>query len=327
MDAADPVRHEWPARVAIIGAGTMGAGFSHVFGLGGVQVALADASAEVAAQSLEGLLDSARRYEADGLFKSGSVEVLQDRVRAAASIEDAVDGADFVLEAVTENPAVKQDVYARIDAVAGEATILATNTSAIPITALAESVRRPERFLGTHWFNPPQWVPAVEIIPAPKTDPEVVEQVRALHERLGKQPVVVGDGPGFVANRIQFAMFKEAVSVVADGIATAEAVDEVVRSSFGFRLPIFGPFAIADMAGLDVYVGAYGALEAGLGDRLACPAEVRALVDEGRAGAKSGAGFMDWPHERRAAVLAGRDASYAALGALLRDRDKDQPTA
>jgi 3-hydroxybutyryl-CoA dehydrogenase len=323
MGAEERPAADWPARVAIIGAGLMGAGFSHVFGMAGVQVAIADASPEETERSLARLLASAQSYEDDGLFPSGAAERLRRGVRAAASIADAVDGAEYVLEAVTEDPAVKHAVYEQVETVAGAETILATNTSAIPITSLAGAVRRPERFLGTHWFNPAQFVPCVEIIPASGTDPAVVERVRALHARLGKQPVVVGDGPGFVANRIQFAMFKEAVSVVADGIATAEAVDEVVRGSFGFRLPIFGPFAIADMAGLDVYVGAYGALEAGLGERLACPPEVRALVDQGRAGAKSGAGFMDWPEAHRAAVLAGRDASYAALQALLNDRDGD----
>jgi 3-hydroxybutyryl-CoA dehydrogenase len=316
----------WPTCVAILGAGTMGAGFSHVFGLAGIEVAIADESPEAASSSLERLVGAARRYEHDGLFPAGATERVQRSVRAATSIADAVDGADYVLEAVTENPAVKRAVYEQVDAVAGAETIVASNTSAIPIAQLAEHVRRPERFLGTHWFNPPQWVPCVEIIPAPQTDPAVVEQVRALHARLGKQPVVVGDGPGFVANRIQFAMFKEAVSVVADGLATAEAVDEVVRGSFGFRLPFFGPFAIADMAGLDVYAGAYDALASGLGERLTCPPEVQALVDAGRTGAKSGAGFMDWPETRRAGVIAGRDTSYAALGSLLRDPDAARTT-
>jgi len=323
MSSVDATGGAWPARVAIIGAGTMGAGFSQVFGLAGIEVALADASVDAAAGGLERLLAGARRYEDEGMFPAGATRRLQQAVRAADSIAVAVEGADFVLEAVTEDPAVKQAVYAEVEERTGEDTILATNTSAIPIADLAGSVRRAERFLGTHWFNPPQWIPCVEIIPGPVTDPQVTEAVVALHRRLGKQPVVVGDGPGFVANRIQFAMFKEAVSVVADGLASAEAVDEVVRASFGFRLPVFGPFAIADMAGLDVYEGAYAALEAGLGERLSCPAEVRGLVAEGRTGAKSGAGFMNWPEARRTAILAGRDASYAALYAHLTDREQD----
>jgi len=316
---------DWPARVAVIGAGTMGAAFSHIFGRAGIALAIVDESPEVAKRSREVLLTLAQEYEDDGLFPSGATASIADAVRAASSIEEAVDGADYVLEAVTEDPAVKRSVYSQVDAAAGEATVLATNTSAIPVTELAAHVRHPERFLGTHWFNPPQWIPCVEIIPAPRTDPDVVERVRALHVRLGKQPVVVGDGPGFIANRIQFAMFKEAVAVVADGIASAEAVDEVVRGSFGFRLPLFGPFAIADMAGLDVYAGAYRALESGLGERLACPQEISALLGDGRTGAKAGGGFLDWPAEKRGPLIAQRDASYAALVDMLRDRQREQP--
>ena len=128
--------------------------------------------------------------------------------------------------------------------------MIATNTSAIPIRELAPALRSPERFVGTHWFNPPQWIPCVEVIAGPSTSPEVIAKTASLLTRLGKKPVVVGDAGGFVANRLQFAMYKEAVSIVADGVATPEQVDEVVRNSFGFRLPIFGPFMIADMAGL-----------------------------------------------------------------------------
>lgn len=310
----------WPSRVAVLGAGTMGAGFAHVFGLAGIPVAIVDASAELAERSRELLLARARAYEDGGLFAAGAVSALEVTVRAATSVEDAVDGADYVLEAITEDPAAKRTLYAEVGAAADDEAIVASNTSAIPIAQLAAHVRRPERFLGTHWFNPPQFIPCVEIIPSPVTDRSVVERVRLLHASLGKQPVVVGDGPGFVANRIQFAMFKEAVSVVADGLASAEAVDEVVRGSFGFRLPLFGPFAISDMAGLDVYAGAYEALEAGLGQRLACPSEIGALVEAGRTGAKAGGGFLEWPEERRESILAGRDASYAALSALLRER-------
>jgi 3-hydroxybutyryl-CoA dehydrogenase len=315
--ADDTSQAAWPARVAILGGGTMGQGFSQVFALAGIEVALADGSRELAERGREQLLAGARGYEDDGLFDAGATAAIEGSVRAATSVADAVDGADYVLEAVTEDPEVKRAVYAEVDAAAGPSAVVASNTSAIPIAQLSGYGASPERFLGTHWFNPPQWIPCVEIIPGPDTDPEVVERVLELHVRLGKQPVVVGDGPGFIANRIQFAMFKEAVSVVADGLASAEAVDEVVRGSFGFRLPVFGPFAIADMAGLDVYQGAYAAMEAGLGERLACPKEVRALVAEGRTGAKAGAGFQDWPEERRTRLIAQRDASYAALGELL----------
>ncbi len=135
----------------------------------------------------------------------------------------------------------------------------------------AISLRRsstPSAFSGTHWFNPPQWVPCVEVIPGPETTKAVIERAVGFLDSIGKSPVTVGDAAGFVANRIQFAMFKEAVSCVAEGVAEPEEVDRIVSSSFGFRLPFFGPFAIADMAGLDVYAGAYDALEEDLGTEI-----------------------------------------------------------
>ena len=176
-----------------------------------------------------------------------------------------MNGADLVVEAVLERPDVKLAVYEEIERAAGDDTVIATNTSSIPIAELAAGLRRPNRFLGVHWFVPPLLVPCVEVIRTPSTDERVVEIVVEALTRLGKTPVVVGDGPGFVANRIQFAMFREAARIVEDGIAGPEQVDEVVRSSFGFRLPFFGPFTIADMAGLDVYADIYETLERGLG--------------------------------------------------------------
>ena len=161
---------------------------------------------------------------------------------------------------------MKLAVYAAIEAAADDDAVIATNTSSIPIAQLAAGLQRPGRFLGVHWFVPPLLVPCVEVIPTRTTDDRVVDEVVGALTRLGKTAVSSsGDGPGFVANRIQFAMFREAARIVEDGVATPEQVDEVVRSSFGFRLPFFGPFTIADMAGLDVYADIFDTLERGLG--------------------------------------------------------------
>jgi 3-hydroxybutyryl-CoA dehydrogenase len=178
-------------------------------------------------------------------------------------------------------------------------------------------VERPGRFVGTHWFNPPEWTPGVEVIPAAATDPEVVERVMVFLRALGKRPAAVGDGPGFVANRIQNALFLEALRCVEEGLASPQEVDEVVRSCFGFRLPFFGPFQIADMAGLDVYVSVLETLREGLGERFETPDALRELVEQGRTGTKSGAGFLEYSDEERERLLLERDRRYAALGELL----------
>src|SRR5262249_1285250 len=151
----------------------------------------------------------------------------------------------------------------------------------IPIAELAAGLRRPDRFLGMHWFVPPLLVPCVEVIPGPATGDGVVAQVVGALTRLRKAAVGGGDGPGVAAHRIQFAMFREAARIVEDGLATPEQVDEVVRSSFGFRLPFFGPFTIADMAGLDVYADIYETLERGLGPGFSAPGPLREHVARG----------------------------------------------
>jgi 3-hydroxybutyryl-CoA dehydrogenase len=315
-DREDPLA-AWPRVAAIVGVGLMGAGVAQLFGLAGIETVVADASAEQAGAGRERAIQLASAFETSGLMTAGSAERIAEHVQAAPSLEAAAERCELLLEAVTESPSVKHEVYRRAETVMGDDGVIATNTSAIPIRELAPALRIAERFLGTHWFNPPQWIPCVEVIAGPSTSREVITKMASLLRRLGKKPVVVGDAGGFVANRLQFAMYKEAVSIVADGVATPEQVDEVVRNSFGFRLPIFGPFMIADMAGLDVYAGAYAAVEADLGARFAAPAELSERVARGAFGAKTGGGFTSLGPADLDRVTQQRDRAYVALSRML----------
>jgi len=311
----------WPARVAIVGAGTMGIGISHVFAASGITTVLVDATPERSEAARERSVELLSRLEEVGNVDRGTVATAAQHLSAASSIADAVRGADLVVEAVVERPDVKQAVYAQIEAAADEGTVVATNTSSIPITELAAGLRDPTRFLGVHWFVPPLLVPCVEVIVTASTDEQVVEQVVQALRRLGKVAVVIGDGPGFVANRIQFAMFREAARIVEDGLATAEQVDEVVRSSFGFRLPFFGAFAIADMAGLDVYADIFETLERGLGAQFAAPGILREHVDRGEFGVKTGRGFLDLSPAQGETLIDRRNRAYVALARLREELD------
>jgi 3-hydroxybutyryl-CoA dehydrogenase len=304
---------------AVVGTGYMGTGFVQLLALAGIDVRLADADAARASAARDGAVALAARFVELGLMDAGAPEAIAERAIAAASVGEAVAGADVVMEAVTEDVAVKRAVLTAIEDTAPAKAIVTTNTSAIPIRTLAAQLRHPERFLGAHWFNPAQWVPAVEVIPGERTGPAVVAETVALLQRLGKDPAVVGDGPGFVANRIQFAMFREAARIVEEGIATAEETDRVVRGSFGFRLPFFGPFAIADMAGLDVYAGAYETLEAELGSQFSAPSSLRALVAAGRLGTKAGGGYLLDDGAGGGAGAERRARLYAALRGLAAD--------
>jgi len=229
----------------------------------------------------------------------------------------AVNDVDLVFEAVFERIEVKRRVLDTIEAAARPTTLIASNTSSLPIDDLAAGLQHPQRFLGMHWFNPPEWTPGIELIPARSTDPQAIEQARSFLQAIGKRPIVVGSGPGFVANRIQLALFREALACVEDGLASPEAVDEVVRSCFGFRLPFFGPLQIADMAGLDVYRDVFGILERGLGERFQVPASLATQVEQGHYGTKTGTGFFSYTAEEREQLLIARDRCYAALSALI----------
>ncbi|BCW68422.1 3-hydroxybutyryl-CoA dehydrogenase [Arthrobacter sp. NicSoilB4] len=303
-------------KAAVIGSGYMGGGIAQVLALGGMDVVLGDVDAETAHNARLRLINQAKTFEAEGLFDAGSADLIEARLTAAGSVEDAVADADYITEAVFETLEVKLAALARISAAAKPGAIIGSNTSAIPITELAAVVVHPERFLGVHWMNPAPFIPGVELIASDTTDPNVLDHAEAIITAVGKTPARVADTPGFVANRLQFALYKEAVKVVEEGLATPAQVDLVVSNAFGFRLALFGPFAIGDMAGLDVYASSYATLAKTYGERFAAPESLTASVEAGNLGVKSGTGFLDIDPAHTAALLSYRDQAYRRLSQL-----------
>ncbi|MBA3614764.1 MAG: 3-hydroxyacyl-CoA dehydrogenase family protein [Actinomycetota bacterium] len=310
--------HNWPRGAAVIGAGTMGLGVAECFAAAGIRVILTDATPELTRGAKGRLLHRARGHADAGLLAESAV-VMVEAVETADDVAGTVGDVGLVFEAVPEDIGLKQEILGACSAAAPRDAVIVSNTSSLPINDLSEFVGRPGRFCGMHWFNPPEWTPGVEVIPAAATAPEVVGRLVEFLRAIGKRPAVVGDGPGFVANRIQNALFLEAVRCVEEGLASPQEVDEVVRSCFGFRLPFFGPFQISDMAGLDVYENVLDVLKEGLGERFEAPESLRKLVEEGRTGTKSGAGFLQYTEEEQERLLIERDRRYAALNALLED--------
>lgn len=301
------------ARLAVVGSGYMGGGMAQIFAICGFHCTLGDVSAEHSQASLERIIAEAQAFEDQGLFPAASTAAVRARVSAAPSIEDAVHGARYVAEAVPEQRDIKAAALERISATCPPDAIIATNTSAMPIGELAEYVQRAERFLGVHWMNPAPFVPGVEIIPASGTADDVVDTAEALMLACGKSPARVSDHAGFVANRLQYALFHEAARMVEEGSASPAQIDAVVSNSFGFRLPFFGPFATADMAGLDVYVGAYDSFHAAYGDRFQPPALLTERVAAGDLGLKSGGGFTGMDATRLAEIVEYRNRAYTLL--------------
>jgi 3-hydroxybutyryl-CoA dehydrogenase len=296
----------------------MGLGVAECFAAAGIEVILTDATPELTREAKERLVRRARGHADAGLLAESAVG-RAEAVETADDVTGTVASADLVFEAVPEDIGLKQEILGACSAAAPRDAVIVSNTSSLPIKDLSGFVGQPGRFCGMHWFNPPEWTPGVEVIPASATAPEVVGRLVEFLRGIGKRPAVVGDGPGFVANRIQNALFLEAVRCVEEGLASPQEVDEVVRSCFGFRLPFFGPFQISDMAGLDVYENVLDVLKEGLGERFEAPESLRKLVDEGRTGTKSGAGFLHYTEEERERLLIERDRRYAALNALLTD--------
>ncbi|ROQ38746.1 3-hydroxyacyl-CoA dehydrogenase [Frondihabitans sp. PhB188] len=302
---------------AVVGSGYMGGGIAQVLALSGANVVLADVSAEIAESNLERLLREAGDFERDGLMRDGAVEFLRPRLRAAASIEEAVADADFIEEAVPEKIELKGATLARISAAARPDALIGSNTSTISITELAGHVTNPERFLGIHFSNPAPFIPGVELIAHPTTTEQAIATAETIVRATGKQTARIGDRTGFVLNRLQYALFSEANQLVEEGVASAEDIDTVVRTTFGFRLPFFGPFAIADMAGLDVYRFCYESMQTDFPERFATPPRLDALVEQGRFGTKSGGGYFDNTEDGAQELVAYRNKAYVAMQRLL----------
>jgi len=281
------------AAIAIIGGGLMGHGIAQVFARAGHAVRVHDPAPQILAT----LQERIRR----NLTDLGQDPTAAERVSGHDRLADCVAGAGFVFEAGPENLALKQQIFAAIEAAAPPQAILASNTSVIPITQIMSGLRRGERALGTHWWNPPFLVPLVEVIRTPRTSGAAVQAMTELLQAAGKTPVTVEkDVPGFVGNRLQHALWREAIALVQNGVCDARTVDTVVKASFGRRLAVLGPLENADLVGTDLTLAIHETVLPDL-DRTPGPLPLlRELVANGRLGMKSGEGFQRWTPEQQA---------------------------
>lgn len=305
--------------IAVVGSGYMGGGIAQVLALAGHTVRIADVSAEIAASNRARLIAETEQFVTDGLFPADAVARVDAHLSAAASIEEAVAEADFIEEAVPEKIEIKHATLRRISEAARPDAIIGSNTSTILIESLAEAVVGPERFLGVHFSNPAPFIPGVELIPHPTTNEHAIAVGETVVAATGKQSARVKDSTGFVLNRLQYALFEEATRIADEGIATPDDIDTIVRTTFGFRLPFFGPFAIADMAGLDVYAFCFESLQTRWPERFATPPSLQQHVDAGELGTKSGAGYLEVPADRTPELVAYRNKAYVAMQKLLDD--------
>lgn len=278
-------------QIAVVGSGTMGRGIAYLAAVAGYDTIVHDVE--------PGALDAARAA-IDSMLRKGveKGKISEDGARSALALlqtvpdlEPAIRNADLIVEAVPEEVQLKRDLFAQADLFCAEEAILASNTSSISITALASSVERRDRFVGMHFFNPPHAMKLIEIVRGERTSDATIDEVRGVAQKMGKQPILVRDSPGFATSRLGVAIGLEAIRMLEEGVATAEDIDRAME--LGYNHPM-GPLRLTDLVGLDVRLQIAEYLASKLGSRFEPPELLRQMVKDGKLGQKSGEGFYKW---------------------------------
>jgi len=299
-------------KIIIAGAGTMGASMGQTFAKFGYQVVLYDLFPEALAKAKKLIALNQETEVSEHIVSWVESEALLERIEYSGDI-GCFREADFVVEAILERLDVKQKFWSEVSGLVRKDVVLATNTSGLSITKIAESVTNPGRFLGMHWINPPHIIPLIEVIKGEHTTDESAETVRELALKVKKKPVIVKDAPGFVLNRIQLAILRECLYIHERGIASIEAIDDVMKYGLGLRYACLGPLQVADLGGLDVFQNIASYLFADLSDAKESFGLLKDCVENGRLGVKSGSGFYDYSGGRDEEVIKYRDQMYTQL--------------
>jgi len=295
-------------KAVVIGSGIMGHGISQLLAAHDINVSLVDINDQIL-EKAKSLIGGNLNYMVQlDLLKESEIERILGAINFTTDLTGSLGGAKYVLEAVTENLEIKHKVWTILSDHADSDAILASNTSSYDINQLAEGVAHPERIIGTHWFHPPPITPCVEVIPSDEATQENIQWTMHFLTSLGKTPTLCKSAPGFVANRIQMALAKEAMALIEEGVATPAEIDRIVKTSIGFRLSAFGPIEILDMAGIDTFKSIYEYLDDTLpGDRFKPPKILDDLAEQGRLGLKTLNGFYEYGSGAADKVLRKRD--------------------
>lgn len=286
------------SNISVIGAGFIGPGIAQIFASKYYNVCLLDIKDELLSNALQSIRSSLSLMAKKRLLPESEIDKIIGRIKTTTDMAEAVSGAHLVIECVTENLELKQKVFQDLDQLCPPDTILASNTSVISITEIASKARRRKRILGTHFWNPPYIIPLVEVTKAKDTSEETMETTYQFLKAAGKHPVkVMKDVPGFIANRLQHALWREAISIVEHGIADAATVDEAIKNSFAIRLPVLGPLETADMVGLDLTLSIHDYILKYLESSPNPSPLLREKVKRGELGFKTGQGLQTWSAE------------------------------
>ncbi|HTX54761.1 MAG TPA: 3-hydroxyacyl-CoA dehydrogenase NAD-binding domain-containing protein [Candidatus Baltobacteraceae bacterium] len=295
-------------RVAVAGTGMMGPGIALTFALAGREAIVVSRTAENAAKGVATAKSLIDKLLENGLTDAAQAKAAKARLSPGTNAEEAARSVQLFVESIAENLAIKQDYFARLDKAAPD-TVLCSNTSGISISEIAAKCSKPERVFTTHFWNPPYLMPLVEVIVGKRSDIKVAEEIVILLRECGKVPVLVRkDVPGQLGNRIQHAMIRECMHIVAEGIATPEDVDLAVKAGVGLRFPVYGVYEHADLVGLDLVKAVQDYVVPDLSTVKGASPIHNETIAKGNIGAKTGKGFLDWPPGKAEAVRARRDA-------------------
>jgi 3-hydroxyacyl-CoA dehydrogenase len=304
-------------RAAVIGTGTMGPGMGAVLERAGIEVALHDVSEEAIERAKQGV-ELARGV----LERLGSERAAGGELRFETELAAALEGVDFVLEAVPEKLELKQEVFAQFEQHVSDDAVLSSNTSGIPITKIAEALDHPERVIGLHWSNPPQLIPMIEVIPGERTSEDTVAVAKGLIERIGYYPSLLRkEVPGFVENRVLYAIMRECLALVDEGVIDAEELDLNVKWGIGYKLAVIPPMQLLDVAGLDIYESVAGYLNSELSTESGVSETITKLTGEGKLGLKTGGGLFQYSEEELAELPKKRALALVAVRKTLDGQD------
>jgi len=304
--------------IAVAGMGTMGRGIAHCLAAAGYTVRCYEVDAATRDQATPLLQSLQHTLIKAGLLASDQAAPALARIHLSADLAQCVADAQLVVEAIPENLELKLGFYASLEELCEPDTIFASNTSGLSITALAAATRRADRVVGFHWWNPAHLMPLIEVTKGEGTSDHTTDLLMALSRKLGKRPILVQrDIPGFVGNRLQFAVLREALHLVQEGIASPEDVDTAMKAGPGIRYAFLGPLETADLGGLDVFASIASYLFGHLATNAEPPECLTALVADGKAGVKAGEGFYSYTDSSLADILAKRDQTLITLARIL----------
>ena len=285
--------------LAVIGAGLMGHGIAQVFASEGYNVNLCDIEDELLTKAIENIRRNLSIMAREGITLKNNPEVIISKIKTTTDMNKAVSDVQLVIEAVPENLELKQNIFQQLDKLCSTETILTTNTSVMSVSEITAKSRKRDRIVGTHFWNPPYMIPLVELVKGKDTSDLTIGITYDFLKKAGKHPVkVMKDVPGFIGNRLQHALWREAISIVQHGIADAASVDDVIKKGFGIRLPVLGPLENADMVGLDLTLAIHDYILKFI-DMSPDPSPIlREKVKRGELGFKTGHGFFEWSEEQ-----------------------------